>query len=160
QRKFDSKYANEDFEKKYIDIVTFQKPYMTPELLERMLGRCTFEKDEHRAPKNSYTFERFMLLQKVNNLNIKIDGEKIEISKEQKINEINYKIKIKNKEEVSEEEIVKKVETQRFIKLEGWHKIRLALKANNKEEKFKLIEDNPELQNILADALIRNKTDE
>ena len=189
QRKFGSKYANEDFEKKYIDIVTFQKPYMTPELLERMLGRCTFEKDEHRAPKNSYTFERFMLLQKVNNLNIKIDGEKSEISKEQKeeivklaykqsevkysqvrklldlpnnarFNDLNYTLKIKNKEEVSEEEIVKKVETQRFIKLEGWHKIRLALKANNKEEKFKLIEDNPELQNILADALIRNKTDE
>lgn len=189
QRKFGNKYASENFENEYLDIVTYQKPYMTPELLEKMLGKCTFEKKEHRAPKNSYTFERFMLLQKINNLNIKIDGEKIEISQEQKkkieclaykqpevkftqirkilgltkdarFNDLNYLLKKKGREEISEEETIKKVEEQKFIKLEGWHKIRKALKENNKEEKFELIVQNPELQNIIADALIRNKTDE
>ena len=58
-----------------------------------MLGKCTFEKGEPRAPKNSYTFERFMLLQKVNNLNIYINGEKVEIPQEKKkeIIELAYK---------------------------------------------------------------------
>ena len=93
QRKFKSEFANEEFEKEYVEVMTYQKPYITPELLEKMLGKCTFEKGEPRAPKNSYTFERFMLLQKVNNLNIYINGEKVEIPQEKKkeIIELAYK---------------------------------------------------------------------
>ena len=53
---------------------------------------------------------------------------------------------------------IKDVEKQKFIKLEGWNKIRLALKDN--KEKFEEIRKNQELQNIIADALVRNKTDE
>ena len=190
QRKYGSKFADENFEKEYIEVVTFQKPYITPELLERMLGKCTFEKEEPRAPKNSYTFERFMLLQKVNNLNIKIRDEKLEIPTEKK-NEIielaykqsevkyyqlrkilqlpvearfvdlNYYVKSKDKEkDLSEEEVIKKVEEIKFVKLEGWHKIRLALKSNGCEDKFELIKNNHKLQDIIADALVRNKTDE
>lgn len=185
QRKFKSEFANKEFEKEYVEVMTYQKPYITPELLEKMLGKCTFEKGEPRAPKNSYTFERFMLLQKVNNLNIYINGEKVEIPQEKKkeIIELAYKqaeikytqlrkklelpiearfadlnYQVKGIEEDSEEDLVKKVEDKKFVKLEGWHKIRLALKEN--KDKFEKIEKNPELQNIIADALVRNKTDE
>lgn len=185
QRKFKSEFANEEFEKEYVEVMTYQKPYITPELLEKMLGKCTFEKGEPRAPKNSYTFERFMLLQKVNNLNIYINGEKVEIPQEKKkeIIELAYKqteikytqlrkklelpiearftdlnYQVKRTAEDSEEELVKKVEDKKFVKLEGWHKIRLALKEN--KDKFEKIEKNLELQNIIADALVRNKTDE
>ncbi len=185
QRKFGSEYASKEFEKEYLDIMTFQKDFITPELLERMLGKCTFEKDQHRAPKNSYTFERFMLLQKVNNL--KLSGE-TEITVEQKeqiiemaykqaevkysqirkkLNlpdnirflQLDYKPKKKDKE-LEEEEIIKEAENKRFIKLEGWHKIRLALKANGNEEKFELIKENHDIQDDIADALVRNKTDD
>ena len=188
QRKNGSNFASEEFEKEYIDIMTYQKEYITPELLERMLGKCTFEKEEHRAPKNSYTFERFMLLQKVNNLNININGEKIEISqvqkkeitklayeqaeikytqlrkkldlpKEARFSDLNYR-ELRTKKELSEEEIIKEIENKKFVKLEGWHRIRLALKNNEQEEKFEQVKGNPELQNIIADALVRNKTDE
>lgn len=189
QRKLGSTFAGQELEKEYIDIITYQKPYMTPELLEKMLGKCTFEKEEHRAPKNSYTFERFMLLQKINNLKIDNDKEKIEISQDKKeelvklayeqseikytqirkrlnlpisarFAELNYQNRKKKSEDLSEEEIIKQIEDKKFIKLEGWHKIRLALKENKSEEKFELIKQNPELQNIIADALVRNKTDE
>lgn len=188
QRKYGSNYASIELENEYIDIMTYQKPYITPELLEKMLGKCTFEKDEHRAPKNSYTFERFMLLQKVNNLKIDIKGEKIELSQDKKDEIINLAYKqtevkytqlrkkldlpiearfldlnynqYKNKEELSEEKIIKQIEDKKFIKLEGWHKIRLALKNNKQESKFDLIKQNPEFQDIIADALVRNKTDE
>lgn len=185
QRKFKSEFANEEFEKEYVEVMTYQKPYITPELLEKMLGKCTFEKGEPRAPKNSYTFERFMLLQKVNNLNIYINGEKVEIPQEKKkeIIELAYKqteikytqlrkklelpiearfadlnYQVKRTEEDTEENLIKKVEDKKFVKLEGWHKIRLALKEN--KDKFEKIEKNLELQNIIADALVRNKTDE
>lgn len=40
-----------------------QRPFMTAELIETMIGNCTFEKDEKRAPRGSYSFEKFRLLQ-------------------------------------------------------------------------------------------------
>ena len=154
-----------------------------------MLGTCTFEKDEHRAPKNSYTFERFMLLQKINHLKIDLNGEKMILSqqqreelanlayeqaeikysqirkklnlpKEAKFVDLNYHIRKKKQEELLEQDIVKQVENTKFVRLEGWHKIRLALKANGSEEEFDKVRQNPQIQDIIADALVRNKTDE
>ena len=68
QREFGSIFASKEFEEKYIDIITYQKLFMTEEILNKMIGKCTLEKEEQRAPKNSYTFERFMLLQNINNM--------------------------------------------------------------------------------------------
>ena len=50
-------------------------------LIENMLGNCTFEKNEKRAPKATYTFEYFKLLQTLNHIKIeklliKEDGTK------------------------------------------------------------------------------------
>lgn len=190
QRKLGSKFVNPEFEKEYLETITFQKDYITPELLEKMLGKCTFEKQEPRAPKNSYTFERFMLLQKVNNLKIDKNGEKIELQEQQrneiielaynqaeiKYSQLRKKLKLpveakfidlnyipskkQKNEELSEEEIIKQCEEKKFVKLEGWHKIRTALKKYGQEQKFDLIRENPNLQNIIADALVRNKTDD
>ena len=188
QRKYGSKFATKELEKEYLDIVTMQKAFITPELLEKMLGKCTFEKEEPRAPKNSYTFERFMLLQKVNNLKMDSNGEKIELSldnkkelvklayeqteikysqirkkfnlpNEIKFVDLNYRLNKKDRE-YTEEEIIKEIEDKRFVKLEGWHKIRLELKRMDQEKKIDLIKENPEIQNVIADALIRNKTDD
>ena len=38
--------------------------------IEKMVGWCTFEKEEHRAAKGTYTFQYFELLSKLNNLKI------------------------------------------------------------------------------------------
>lgn len=38
--------------------------------IEKMLGKCTFEKEEFRAPKACYTFEYFKLLQDINHIKI------------------------------------------------------------------------------------------
>jgi CRISPR-associated endonuclease Csn1 len=40
-----------------------------------MLGKCTFEKDEYRAPKASFTAERHVWLTRLNNLRIIVDGK-------------------------------------------------------------------------------------
>ena len=188
QREYGSKYANQEFEKEYIDIMCYQKPFITPELLEKMLGKCTFEKNEPRAPKNSYTFERYMLLQKINNLRIYRGNENIELTSKQKeeIVDLAYKqaeikysqirkklnlpletrfldlnyVQDKKDDNLSEEDIIKKVEDKKFVKLEGWHKIRLALKSIGCEKKFEEFRENPYMQDTIADALIRNKTDD
>ena len=52
-----------------------QKPALAGEALLGMVGRCTFEKDEYRAPKASFTAERHVWLTRLNNLRIVVDGE-------------------------------------------------------------------------------------
>ena len=51
-----------------------QKPPLSGAALLKMLGKCTFEKDEYRAPKASFTAERHVWLTRLNNLRIVIDG--------------------------------------------------------------------------------------
>lgn len=51
-----------------------QKPALSSENLLKMLGRCTFEKSEYRAPKASFTAERHVWLTRLNNLRIVVDG--------------------------------------------------------------------------------------
>lgn len=52
-----------------------QKPALSGDNLLKMLGRCTFEKTEYRAPKASFTAERHVWLTRLNNLRIVVDGE-------------------------------------------------------------------------------------
>lgn len=51
-----------------------QKPAISGDSLLSMLGRCTFEKSEYRAPKASFTAERHVWLTRLNNLRIVVDG--------------------------------------------------------------------------------------
>jgi CRISPR-associated endonuclease Csn1 len=52
-----------------------QKPPLSGAALLKMLGKCTFEKGEYRAPKASFTAERHVWLTRLNNLRIVFDGE-------------------------------------------------------------------------------------
>lgn len=51
-----------------------QKPALAGADLLKMLGKCTFEKSEYRAPKASFTAERHVWLTRLNNLRIYVDG--------------------------------------------------------------------------------------
>lgn len=51
-----------------------QKPPLAGADLLKMLGRCTFEKAEYRAPKASFTAERHVWLTRLNNLRIVVNG--------------------------------------------------------------------------------------
>lgn len=51
-----------------------QKPALAGEDLLEMLGYCTFEKAEYRAPKASFTAERHVWLTRLNNLRIVVGG--------------------------------------------------------------------------------------
>lgn len=88
--------------------------------IEKMLGKCTFEKEEKRAPKASYTFEYFKLLQTLNHIKIEKyiineDGSKIkekrELVKEEKEKIIDLLL---SKTIVSFYDIRKKLELTNF----------------------------------------------
>jgi CRISPR-associated endonuclease Csn1 len=51
-----------------------QNPALSGNDLLKMLGHCTFEKTEYRAPKASFTAERHVWLTRLNNLRIVVDG--------------------------------------------------------------------------------------
>ncbi len=51
-----------------------QNPALSGEALLQMLGKCTFEKSEYRAPKASFTAERHVWLTRLNNLRIMVAG--------------------------------------------------------------------------------------
>lgn len=69
----------DEFIKEYLEIFESQRnfddgpgeesPYAGNQI-EKMLGTCTFEKEEKRAPKATYTFEYFKLLQTLNHIKI------------------------------------------------------------------------------------------
>lgn len=87
-------YATSEFEEAYLEIWGSQRNFdegpggKSPyggNMIEKMLGHCTFEKDKPRAAKGSYSAEYFRLLQDVNHLRlIKNNGESCALTREQK----------------------------------------------------------------------------
>lgn len=94
QRALGVSYVTTEFEEAYLEIWGSQRNFdegpggKSPyggNMIEKMLGHCTFEKDEPRAAKGSYSAEYFRLLQDVNHLRlVKNNGESSVLTAEQK----------------------------------------------------------------------------
>lgn len=67
QRTMENTHADNDFEAAVYNLLMERKPLQN---VLHMLGKCTFEPTEYRAPKASHTAERFVWLTKLNNLRI------------------------------------------------------------------------------------------
>ena len=93
QIRFGNKKLAGDFLDCYLGILLSQRqfdegpggdsPYAGNQI-ENMIGKCTFEKDELRAAKATYSFERFNLLQKVNHLRLIVNEETVALSEVQR----------------------------------------------------------------------------
>jgi len=75
QRQQGNLHTQENFEQAIHDLLMARKPTLSGDNLLKMIGKCTFEKAEFRAPKASYRAERFVWLSKLNNLKIAFSGE-------------------------------------------------------------------------------------
>lgn len=94
QREYGSQYATQEFESAYLNIWSSQRNFdegpggnsrYGGNMIEKMLGYCTFEKDEPRAAKGSYSAEYFRLLQDVNHLKlVKVNGESTALNEKQR----------------------------------------------------------------------------
>lgn len=81
QRKLGNAFATEKLEAAILGtgdhksgLFWAQNPALAGSDLLKMLGHCTFEKGEYRAPKASFTAERHVWLTRLNNLRIVADG--------------------------------------------------------------------------------------
>ena len=81
QRELGNSHTSAEFQEKILGtgdkksgLFWAQNPALAGNDLLKMLGHCTFEKGEYRAPKASFTAERHVWLTRLNNLRIVVDG--------------------------------------------------------------------------------------
>ena len=95
QREMGNSLFTEELEAGFKDIVFSQRSFdegpgpgkdsiYSGNQIEKMLRKCTFEPDEYRAPKASFTFEYFNLQSKINALKIVSDSGKRSLTKEER----------------------------------------------------------------------------
>lgn len=169
-----------------ISAIMYQRPFMTEELIKKMVGNCTFEENEKRAPRASYSFEIFRLASdlshlifiprdaskrqaKRENLEIRLSSDQInkviEAAKNQK--SLTYK-KVRSIAGISEDYVPKYThgkkkdgdefgEGNAFGGLKAYHDIKTALK-NLPEDWAKI--DNESMINQIAYILTTQKSDE
>lgn len=141
-----------------------QKPALSGKDLLKMLGHCTFEKAEYRAPKASYTAERHVWLTRLNNLRIVVDGTTRPLDEsERRIalllpyqsgEKFTYKhlrtalvkaglpdsFRFAGLSYPSErqkiEDKAKDPETENLVRLPAWHELRLTLKKQGLEDEW------------------------
>ena len=179
-------YGINDGQVTNVSAIMYQRPFMTKELIEKMVGDCTFEKDEKRAPKASYSFEMFRLASdlshlvfihrdaskrqaKRENLEVRLSSEQIskviDLAKNQK--SLTYK-KVRSTAGISEDYVPKDVrgkkkegdefgEDNAFGGLKAYNDIRSALK-DLPEDWAKI--DNESAINQIAYILTTQKADE
>lgn len=179
-------YGIDDGQVTNVSAIMYQRPFMTKELIEKMVGKCTFEDGEKRAPKASYSFEVFRLASdlshlvfiprdaskrqaKRENLEIRLSPEQIskviDVAKSQK--SLTYK-KVRSTAGISEDYLPKDVrgkkkdgdefgEENAFGGLKAYNDIRSALK-DLPEDWAKI--DNESAINQIAYILTTQKADE
>lgn len=179
-------YGIDDGQVTNVSAIMYQRPFMTKELIEKMVGKCTFEDGEKRAPKASYSFEVFRLASdlshlvfiprdaskrqaKRENLEIRLSPEQIskviDVAKSQK--SLTYK-KVRSTTGISEDYVPKDVrgkkkdgdefgEENAFGGLKAYNDIRSALK-DLPEDWAKI--DNESAINQIAYILTTQKADE
>ncbi|MEG0998863.1 MAG: type II CRISPR RNA-guided endonuclease Cas9 [Clostridiales bacterium] len=185
QRALGSNFATEDNEETYAEIFTSQRSFdegpggdspFGGNLIEKRLGKCTFETEEPRAAKATFSFEYFRLLQSINNLriwNVK-EAPRPLTDEERKIlvdfalsTETIHFGKIRIKLGLSDTETFthlnynqgKNEETEKvakFKEMQSYHQIRKAL---NKVEKDAISSLNPETLNKIGTILTLYRND-
>jgi CRISPR-associated endonuclease Csn1 len=194
QRKMGNPHAAPDLEAKLLGngdrksgLFWSQNPPLYGANLLKMVGKCTFEKAEYRAPKASYSAERHVWLTRLTNLRITVDGKTRPLSDSERAlalplpyeagEKFTYKnlrtALIKNgtpesfrfaglsypSERQKAEDKTKDPEASNLIQLKAWHELRLTLKRKGLETEWKSIAGNPELLDDIAWILTVYKED-
>jgi len=153
QRRFGNEFASAVFETEYIDILDEKPRLLEGEDLKAKVGYCTFEPDERRAPKATFTAQKFRALQIINNLRF-INPETGEIKESLTSDEIKRLFNLAlNRKEVKAEQILRELglrgwliegydkNNEKIIVLEDFHKLKEALEKKFPETWGKLLTD-------------------
>ena len=181
QREFGNKAASDVLQAKYLEIFSSQRSYDDGDQINKMRGYCTFEPEQQRSAKLSYSAELFVLLSKCNNLTISEEGKRRQhLSDEQKLilmalpwqrTKLNYR-QLRKKLDIPEtsrfvglnyyqaEKHGKDAEAQTFIELKGFHALRRAVENNCGKTDWANLAAKPAILDSIAETLTCWKTDD
>jgi CRISPR-associated endonuclease Csn1 len=178
QRSFGNPNASTEIETAVNDLLLARRPALAGDALLKMVGKCPFETTEYRAPKASYSAERFVWLTKLNNLRISGLGEvrelnegerlilieqpyilakltykqvrdKLSLAEHDKFNSVNYRV---DKDEDPE--------TATLFEAKAFHALRKEYKDADLESEWKRDALNAERLDTIAYALTCYKEDD
>ncbi len=144
QHAFGNPHTDDAFREQIITLLMQQRPALSGKNLLKMLGKCTFEKHEYRAPRASYSAERFVWLSKLNNLrllNSDRSRRSLTAAERQVIMDFPYERVVVKYAQVRRaldlpDDILfvglryrddENAENEKLIELKGWHKMKKAL---------------------------------
>lgn len=181
QREFGSTFADSNFEHAVLEIFSRQRAALSGADMLELIGKCTFEADEHRAAKATWTAERFVWLTKLNNLRISEFGVRRPLTAEERETLINLPYKtvrvkyssirkaLKASGEFADESLFvglsygkedKNPEDSLLIELKAWHAMKNVLKKAGVTEEWDKISADHELLDAIGSILSIFKTDE
>lgn len=163
--------VTDEFIEKYLSIFESQRafdegpggesPYGGNQI-EKMLGKCTFEKNEPRAMKATYTFEYFKLLQDINHIKLEyveeVDGKRKNVSQALNENQREEIIKLAKKgDTISFDKIRKALNIDYDV---SFNMVRYDYsKSKDKKEVYDLSEKDTKLKEFQSYHKIRKNLD-
>ena len=174
QKEFGNPHVSDGLKEGIETLLMAQRPALSGDAVQKMLGHCTFEPTEPKAAKNTYTAERFIWLTKLNNLRILEQGSERPLTDTERAILINqpYKKKLTYAQArkllgLEDTAFFKglrygkdNAETSTLMEMKAYHAISRALEKEELKDKKSPLNLSPELQDEIGTAFSLFKTDE
>ena len=174
QKEFGNPHISDGLKEGIETLLMTQRPALSGDAVQKMLGYCTFEPTEPKAAKNTYTAERFIWLTKLNNLRILEQGSERPLTDTERATLIDmpYKNKLtyaKARELLGLDDTAffkglrygkDNAESATLMEMKAYHAIRRALEKEGLKDKKSPLSLSPELQDEIGTAFSLFKTDE
>ena len=174
QKEFGNPHVSDGLKEGIETLLMTQRPALSGDAVQKMLGYCTFEPTEPKAAKNTYTAERFIWLTKLNNLRILEQGSERPLTDTERAILINqpYKKKLTYAQArklmgLEDTAFFKglrygkdNAEVSTLMEMKAYHAISRALEKEGLKDKKSPLNLSPELQDEIGTAFSLFKTDE
>lgn len=175
QKEFGNPHVSGGLKEGIETLLMTQRPALSGDAVQKMLGHCTFEPTEPKAAKNTYTTERFIWLTKLNNLRILEQGSERPLTDTERatlMDEPYRKSKLTYAQarkllELDDIAFFKglrygkdNAEASTLMEMKAYHAISRALEKEGLKDKKSPLNLSPELQDEIGTAFSLFKTDE
>ncbi len=175
QKEFGNPHVSDGLKEGIETLLMTQRPALSGDAVQKMLGHCTFEPTEPKAAKNTYTAERFVWLTKLNNLRILEQGSERPLTDTERATLMDEPYR-KSKLTYAQARKLLGLEDTAFFKglrygkdnaeastlmeMKAYHAISRALEKEGLKDKKSPLNLSPELQDEIGTAFSLFKTDE
>jgi len=175
QKEFGNPHISDGLKEGIETLLMTQRPALSGDAVQKMLGHCTFEPTEPKAAKNTYTAERFIWLTKLNNLRILEQGSERPLTDTERatlMDEPYRKSKLTYAQarkllDLDDTAFFKglrygkdNAEASTLMEMKAYHAISRALEKEGLKDKKSPLSLAPELQDEIGTAFSLFKTDE